>query len=160
MHNKVGIGQDSHRFGGDKPLILAGEVIAGHKGFLANSDGDVIFHAITNALSGITTKNILGKVADEMCSSGITDSAEYVLVALGDLKAMGYMVSHVSISIECSTPKISPHIETMRANIAHLLETEYHNVGITATTGEGLSDFGKGLGIFTSVIISAHSLPI
>ena len=75
---KAAIGQDSHRFeeGYGKPLILGGVVFPGETGLLANSDGDVVLHAITNAVSGITGRNILGRVADEMCQSGITDSAE------------------------------------------------------------------------------------
>lgn len=68
---KAAIGQDSHRFeeGYGKPLILGGVVFSGEVGLLANSDGDVVLHAITNAVSGITGRNILGRVADEMCQS-------------------------------------------------------------------------------------------
>ena len=79
-HMKAAIGQDSHRFEETpgKPLILGGVVFPGEVGLLANSDGDVVLHAITNAVSGITGRNILGRVADEMCQSGITDSAEYL----------------------------------------------------------------------------------
>ena len=77
-HMKAAIGQDSHRFEESlgKPLILGGVVFPGEPGLLANSDGDVVLHAITNAVSGITGPNILGKIADEMCRSGITVSAE------------------------------------------------------------------------------------
>ena len=68
-HMKAAIGQDSHRFEESlgKPLILGGVVFPGEPGLLANSDGDVVLHAITNAVSGITGQNILGKIADEMC---------------------------------------------------------------------------------------------
>lgn len=67
---KVSIGQDSHRFDlgkKDKPLILGGITFEGETPMQANSDGDVILHAITNAISGITCKNVLGRIADEMC---------------------------------------------------------------------------------------------
>ena len=66
---KAAIGQDSHRFEETpgKRLILGGVVFPGEVGLLANSDGDVVLHAITNAVSGITGRNILGRVADEMC---------------------------------------------------------------------------------------------
>lgn len=70
---KVSIGQDSHRFNfddvGKKKLILGGVVFDGEPPMDANSDGDVVLHAITNAISGITCINILGKVADEMCKN-------------------------------------------------------------------------------------------
>ena len=95
---KAAIGQDSHRFEESlgKPLILGGVVFPGEPGLLANSDGDVVLHAITNAVSGITGQNILGKIADEMCRSGITDSAEYLRKAL---EFMQGRVSHVSLSM-------------------------------------------------------------
>jgi len=67
---KASIGQDSHKFevdNVDKPLILGGVIFEGEPGMSANSDGDVVLHAITNAISGITCKNVLGEVADKMC---------------------------------------------------------------------------------------------
>ena len=109
---KVSIGQDSHRFDlkniENKKLILGGIVFDGEPPLEANSDGDVILHAITNAISGITCKNVLGKVADEMCKQGITDSKEYLKKALEDLKET---IAHISISIEGKTPKFYLRID-------------------------------------------------
>ena len=122
----------------------------------ANSDGDVILHAITNAISGITCHNILGKVADEMCQEGIIDSAEYLKVALEDLEAQSYTIEHLSISIECARPKISPRITEMRESISELLGVTPQQVGITATTGEGLTSFGEGEGIFVTCILTVE----
>lgn len=154
-HMKAAIGQDSHRFEESlgKPLILGGVVFPGEPGLLANSDGDVVLHAITNAVSGITGQNILGKIADEMCRSGITDSAEYLREAMKSLEGR---VSHVSISMECLRPQISPMIPRMRKQIAGLLGVEPSAIGITATTGEGLTDCGKGLGISVLCILTAE----
>lgn len=144
---KVAIGQDSHRidYGNkDKKLLLAGVEFDEKFSLSANSDGDVVFHAITNAVSGITCKNILGKVADNMCKNGILDSEEYLKEAL---KYLNEKIVHLSISIECKTPKISPKIEEMRKNIARVLNIKENCIGITATTGEGLTEAGKGNGI-------------
>ena len=143
----VGIGQDSHRFdfeNRNKKLVLGGITFEDHVATLGNSDADVVLHAITNAISGVTCKNIIGKVADEMCKNGITESEEYLKEAL---KNLDRKILHISISIECKTPKISPKIEEMRKNIARILGVQENNVGITATTGEGLTEFGKGNGI-------------
>ena len=143
----VGIGQDSHKFdfeNTEKKLVLGGITFEDHVATLGNSDADVVLHAITNAISGVTCKNIIGKVADEMCKNGITDSEEYLKEAL---KYLDRKILHISISIECKTPKISPKIEEMRKNIARILGVQENNVGITATTGEGLTEFGKGNGI-------------
>ena len=86
---KVAIGQDSHAFdfnNNDKKLILGGVVFEGHTPLAGNSDADVILHSITNAVSGITCVNILGKTADILCENGITDSKVYLAEALKHLK--------------------------------------------------------------------------
>lgn len=153
---KVAIGQDSHRFdfeNKERKLILGGVEFEGHVGLLGNSDADVVLHAITNAVSGITCKNILGKVSDDMCKSGITDSEEYLKEAL---KYLENQIEHLSISIECKTPKITPMIEKMRENIARILNVQQNQIGITATTGEGLTEFGKGEGISVFCILTVQ----
>ena len=152
---RAAIGQDSHRFEKEygKPLILGGVVFPEEQGLSANSDGDVVLHAITNAISGITCRNILGVVADEMCRSGITNSAEYLREALKSLEGR---ISHLSVSIECMHPKISPMIPTMRESIAGLLDIQPQQVGITATSGEGLTDCGRGLGISVLCILTVE----
>lgn len=151
---KVAIGQDSHRFDFEsktRKLILGGIIFENSTPLAGNSDADVVLHSITNAISGITCKNILGKIADDMCKSGITDSEEYLKEAL---KYLNEKIIHLSISIECKTPKISPKIEEMRTNVARILKITPSQVGITATTGEGLTEFGKGNGISCFSIIT------
>jgi len=146
---KTGIGQDSHRFdfeNKNKKLVLGGVVFEGCAPLKGNSDSDVVLHSIANAISGVTCVNILGEISDEMCfKRGIADSREYVREALKYLK--GGKVMHVSVSIECSHPKISPKIPEMRKSISSLLDIPENCVGITATSGEGLTAFGRGLGI-------------
>lgn len=153
---RCAIGQDSHRFDFDeqnKPLVLGGVHFEGAPALSANSDGDVVLHAITNAVSGITCHNILGAPADELCRRGITDSRAYLAAALQELHSP---IIHLSISIECLTPKISPQIDAMRKSIAELLHIAPDCVGITATTGEGLTDCGKGLGISVFCILTTE----
>ena len=153
---KVGIGQDSHRFkevSEEKKLVLGGVEFEDQLSMDANSDGDVVLHALTNAISGVTCKNILGKISDEMClKQGILDSEAYVKEAL---KYLNGRIVHVSISIECKVPKISPKIEEMRKNIARILQIGENSIGITATSGEGLTECGKGKGInvFTCITV-------
>ena len=118
---KVAIGQDSHKisYDKDKKLILGGIEFESDFSLLANSDGDAVLHAITNAISGITCKNILGEIADDMCNkNGIKNSEEYVKEAL---KYLNEKIVHISISIECKVPKINPKIPEMRKNIARIL---------------------------------------
>jgi len=154
---KVAIGQDSHRFepeGSDKKLILGGITIDGCPGLEGNSDADVVLHALTNAVSGITCVNILGGVSDRMCREGITDSRAYLEAALGHMKK-DTRILHVSISIEALRPKLAPHIDRMRTSLSRLLNVDPGSIGITATTGEGLTEFGKGNGIYCTVILTA-----
>jgi len=110
-------------------------------------------HAVTNAVSGITCRNVLGEVADELCKQGIVDSEVYLKHALQYLEQK---IVHLSISIECKTPKITPKIEEMRKNIARILKIMPNNIGITATTGEGLTEVGKGEGISVFCIITTE----
>lgn len=154
MKIKTGIGQDSHAFEKDKikKLILGGIEFKNHKGLKGNSDADVVLHSITNAISSITGKNILGKIADDMCKKGITNSAQYLKCALIDLQK--WEIQNIAISLECLTPKISPQMEQMKNNIAKICNIKNDVIGITATTGEALSAFGKKQGIQSFAIIT------
>lgn len=157
MRVKTGLGQDSHRFDFDdkeKKLILGGVIFEGEPPLQGNSDADVVLHAITNAISGITGVNILGKISDDLClKQGITDSRIYLQEALKYLN--GWKMTHVSCSIECKRPKITPKMPEMKQTIAELLGLNVDEVGITATTGEGLTAFGRGEGIQVLVIVTA-----
>lgn len=159
MKTRVGIGQDSHRFS-SKPsqagLVLGGIIFKDHPPLQGNSDADVVLHSLTNAISGVTCVNILGETADSMClEEGITDSGKYLQKALEYLDGE---IVHVSISIECRIPRITPAIPIMRANIARLLGISPCCVGITASSGEELTAFGRGEGIqvFSCVTVSSE----
>jgi len=151
------IGQDSHRF--DDKTVEGGSIMLGgvpvpyDHPFIANSDGDVLLHALTNAISGYTCINVLGGAADRLClDEGITDSSVFLKEALKDVH--NAEIIHVSATIECLRPKLMPHIPSMRARIASLLGISEMSVGITATTGEGLTGFGRGEGVQVLVIVS------
>ena len=154
----TGYGVDSHKITDvkNKPLIIGGVEFESNYTVEANSDGDVVLHAITNAISSITTINILGGIADEICKNGIKDSKKYLK------EAMKYLIDtkiiHVAISIEAKRPKFKDKIEEMREIIAGLLNIPKEEVGITATSGEGLTEFGKGNGIYATAVISCVKL--
>lgn len=137
MRVKTGLGLDSHRFvegETDKAFVLGGLVFEDAPALAGNSDADVILHALADAISGVTGRTVIGKVADEMCQRGITDSKEYLNVALEDLG--DWQISHVSIVLECQRPKIDPKVPALRESIAALLGIAFEDVCITATTGE------------------------
>jgi 2-C-methyl-D-erythritol 2,4-cyclodiphosphate synthase len=157
---KTGIGLDSHRFvegESDRPFMLGGLVFDDAPALAGNSDADVILHAVTDAISGVTGRTVIGAVADAMCKKGITDSKEYLKVALADLAAMsggGWQISHLSVALECLRPKIDPKVPALRASLAGLLGIEVDDVCITATTGEGLNDCGRGLGMHVTAVMT------
>lgn len=150
------IGQDSHRFGApcDQTVIRLGGIdIPMNRPIVANSDGDVVFHAVTNAISGYTGVNILGGEADKICiEQGVKDSAVYLNKALEYLD--GAKIIHCSMTIECLRPKLMPHIPAMKESVGKALGIPASSVGITATTGEGLTEFGRGEGIQVFVILT------
>ena len=153
------IGQDSHRFTEDvydpseNGIMLGGYKVPHDRQFLANSDGDVILHAITNAVSGYTGVNILGGAADKLClEQGIMDSRVYLeegLKYLGDAS-----IVHVSLTVECLRPKLKEHIPAIKESVAKILKIAPSYVGLTATTGEGLTGFGRGEGIQVFAIMT------
>lgn len=155
---RTGIGQDSHRFvppDSSKPCVLAGIIFENVPGFNANSDGDVIFHALCNAISSLTGVLILGGIADELChKNGITDSEIYLVEAMKTLDKQ--VISHVAITIEAKRPKITPLLLEMRQNIARVMQLDITQVGMTATSGEGLTDFGCGDGVQVFAIITTE----
>ncbi len=156
MRIKTGIGQDSHRIGDDmkKPFILGGIVFDGLPGLKGNSDADAVMHAITNAISGITGVNIIGKESDRMClEEGIEDSAVYLKEALRFLG--DFRLTHLSISIECKKPMITPKMDEMRKRLSEILPLDPQDIGITATTGEGLTGFGRGEGVQAFAVVTA-----
>jgi len=157
---RTGIGQDSHRFlpgKSTKPCIIGGLMFIDVPGFHANSDGDVVLHAICNAISSLTHVLILGNIADDLClKDGITDSEVYLVEAM---KTLGeQQVTHVAVTIEAKKPKFKSRLIEMRQNIARLMHLDISQVGITATSGEGLTEVGCGEGVQALAIVTT-SMP-
>lgn len=146
MKYKTGIGQDSHAFLKEtsaKKCVLAGLTFEGVPGFEADSDGDVIFHSICNAISSLTHIPILGKVATDLChKEGITNSLVYLHKAMETLG--GKKIEHVALTVEALRPKFLARAIEIRQSIARAMKLHLDQVGITFTTGEGLTAFGRG----------------
>lgn len=158
MKVRTGLGQDSHQYldkESSKPLIVGGLIFEDYPGFDANSDGDVVLHAICNALSSLSHVLILGGIADELClKQDITDSEVYLeeaMKTLGDWK-----ISNVAVSIEALKPPLKARFPEMRQNIARIMGIAPEGVGITATTGEGLTDVGCGDGMQATALVTVY----
>lgn len=153
---RVGIGRDSHRFlpeDSSKPCIIGGVIFENSPGLDAESDGDVVFHSICNAITSLSGAPILGEVAKDLCrKDGITDSQVYVERALPTLGKQ--KIVHVAISIEGKRPYFQEKIEWMRKEIGAALWIRPEQVGITATSGDGLTDFACGEGLQCIAVIT------
>jgi 2-C-methyl-D-erythritol 2,4-cyclodiphosphate synthase len=157
-YTKTGIGKMARRFlpeDSSKPCVIGGVIFDGVPGMQADSDGDVVFHAICNAITSISGKPILNGIARDLSrKDGITDSQVYVekgLSQLGD-----YEISHVALCIEGKRPLLESKIPTIREKIAQTLKIEISQVGITVVSGEALSDCACGDGLECTCILSIY----
>ncbi|PIS02643.1 MAG: 2-C-methyl-D-erythritol 2,4-cyclodiphosphate synthase, partial [Chlamydiae bacterium CG10_big_fil_rev_8_21_14_0_10_42_34] len=129
-----------------KPCIVAGIIFENVPGLDADSDGDVVFHAICNAITSLSGVPILGGIAKDLCGKdGITDSEVYLAKALETLGSQ--TIVHVALSLEGKRPHFEKRIREMKEQVARVLNIEIKAVGLTATSGDGLTDFGCGDGL-------------
>jgi 2-C-methyl-D-erythritol 2,4-cyclodiphosphate synthase len=150
---RIGFGTDVHAFGPGEFLMLGGIRIAHSRGVVAHSDGDVVLHALCDALLGAAG---LGDIGEHFSDSDPrwkgADSAGFVARVLELLRARRLAVENVDLTVLAQAPKIAPHREAMRRRIAQLLEIAADRVNIKATTTEGLGFLGRAEGI------AAHAL--
>ncbi|WP_017906250.1 2-C-methyl-D-erythritol 2,4-cyclodiphosphate synthase [Pseudomonas asplenii] len=145
---RIGHGYDVHRFAEGDFITLGGVRIAHHHGLLANSDGDVLLHALSDALLGAAALGDIGKhFPDTDPTYKGADSRVLLRHVVSLLKARGWRVGNVDTTIVAQAPKMAPHIESMRALIAEDLEVELDQVNVKATTTEKLGFTGREEGI-------------
>jgi|SRR5579872_2000148 len=157
---RVGIGQKSHRFlppDSAKPCLIAGLIFDDVPGLASESDGDIVFHAICNAITSLTGVTILGGIASELYEKdGITDSQVYVEKAL---KTLGEQkIVHLALAIEGKRPRFQERVLAMRERIALVMDLHIEQVGITMTSGDGLTDCGCGDGLHCLCTITTREL--
>ncbi len=145
---RIGHGFDIHAFGGEGPLIMGGVSIPYSKGLLAHSDGDVVLHALTDALLGAAALGDIGTLFPDTDDAWKgADSRELLRQAWQKIKQKGYRVGNVDITILAEAPRMLPHVAAMRINIARDLGIGTDDVNVKATTGEKLGFIGRSEGI-------------
>ena len=145
---RVGHGYDVHRLVEGRKLILGGVELPYERGLLGHSDADVLVHAIMDALLGAAALGDIGKLfpdTDERYSGA--DSLRLLAEVMRALRGAGREVSNIDATIIAQRPKLAPHIEAMRANIARAAGLDVSQVSVKATTEEKLGFTGEGLGI-------------
>jgi 2-C-methyl-D-erythritol 2,4-cyclodiphosphate synthase len=155
--NLVGIGYDVHRFASGRKLILGGVEIPHAMGLEGHSDADVLSHAIADALLGAIGEKDIGHHFPNTDPSirGIS-SVEILKRVFAVLNAAHARVVNIDATLICETPKIGPHIESMRATLAAALQLPVGRVGIKATTNERLGFLGRGEGIAAVAVSSVE----
>ncbi|MCH5266567.1 MAG: 2-C-methyl-D-erythritol 2,4-cyclodiphosphate synthase [Lachnospiraceae bacterium] len=150
---RIGIGYDVHRLVPERKLIIGGVEIEYEKGLLGHSDADVLLHAIMDALLGAAALGDIGRHFPDTDSAYEGASSLDLLSHVGGLvRQEGYRVGNVDAVIIAQRPKMSPHIENMRKNIAEALQIQVGQVNVKATTEEGMGFTGSGEGISSQAV--------
>jgi 2-C-methyl-D-erythritol 2,4-cyclodiphosphate synthase len=136
---RIGYGWDSHEFREGVPLKIGGIELPHNKGLAGHSDGDVLLHAITDALLGAVAAGDIGSYfppSDPKWKGA--NSAIFLEEALKQVKGAGYAISNIDSTLVLAEPKIGPHSARIQQNVAKLLEIRSDQVGIKAKTPEGM----------------------
>ena len=156
---RIGMGYDVHKLVENRDLILGGVKIPYEKGLLGHSDADVLLHAIMDALLGAAALGDIGKHFPD------TDPAYKGASSMELLKQVGalieqklYVIGNIDATIIAQRPKMAPHIEKMRENVAEALGIEKDQINIKATTEEGLGFTGSGEGISSQAIAALDTI--
>ncbi|TQV71589.1 2-C-methyl-D-erythritol 2,4-cyclodiphosphate synthase [Aliikangiella marina] len=145
---RIGHGYDVHAFGGDKPLVLGGVTIPAHTGLIAHSDGDVLLHAVCDALLGAAALGDIGShFPDTDPKFRGADSRTLLKSVFQLLQSSSYSIGNLDVTVIAQTPKMSLHIPQIRENIAQDLAINLDQVNVKATTTEKLGFVGRKEGI-------------
>ena len=145
---RIGFGYDVHKLVKGRRCVICGVDVPHTKGLLGHSDADVAIHALCDALLGAAALGDIGRLYPDT-SDEFKDMDSRIILrrTMEHIKAAGYKVGNVDITIAAQKPKLMPHIEKMRQNMADDLETDISRVSIKATTTERLGFEGREDGI-------------
>lgn len=150
---RIGMGYDVHKLVPNRKLIIGGVEIPHSLGLLGHSDADVLLHAIMDALLGAAALGDIGKHFPDTDERFKGASSIRLLEEVGRLvNEAGYKIENIDSTIIAQKPKMAPHINLMRENIADALNTDIKNINVKATTEEGLSFTGREEGISSQAI--------
>ncbi len=151
---RIGHGYDVHRLVADRKLIMGGVEIPWEKGLLGHSDADVLLHAIADAILGALAMGDIGKhFPDTDPAFKGADSMKLLGHVVGLVRGRGYRVGNLDATIIAQKPKMAPHIQAMRENIARVCGVDVEQINVKATTEEGLGFTGIGEGISAHAVV-------
>jgi len=151
---RIGQGFDVHAFGRGDKIVIGGEVIAFSRGLKAHSDGDVLLHALCDAVLGAAALGDIGQhFPDTDPQYKNADSRALLRMVNAKIFALGLKLANADMTIIAEQPKMAPHIEAMRANIATDLNVEIGDINVKATTTEQLGFTGRKEGIAAMAVV-------
>lgn len=151
---RIGHGFDVHKFGGQGPVIIGGVNVPYEQGLIAHSDGDVALHAVCDALLGAIAAGDIGRHFPDTDAEWKGADSRYLLRDVyAKVKAKGYVIGNLDVTIMAQAPKMAPHIDAMCAVIAEDLETDVSNINVKATTTERLGFTGRKEGIACEAVV-------
>ena len=151
---RIGHGYDVHRFGAGEAIVLGGVRIPHHRGLEAHSDGDVLIHAICDALLGAIGQGDIGRhFPDTDPANADIDSRILLRRVVGLVQAAGWELANLDATLVAQAPRMAPHIDRMRANLAADLAAEVSQVNVKATTTEKLGFTGREEGIAAHAVV-------
>ena len=151
---RVGQGYDAHRFGADRPLVLGGVAVPHDQGLLAHSDGDVLIHALCDALLGAAALGDIGRhFPDTDSAYAAIDSRILLRRVVTALAERGLRVVNADLTVVAQRPRLAAHIPAMQANLARDLGVGAGQVNVKATTTEGMGFTGRGEGIAAYAVV-------
>lgn len=155
MDFRVGFGYDSHRFAPDRPLVLGGVHIPFEQGLAAHSDGDVLIHALCDALLGAAAlKDIGTHFSDTDGAFEGIDSTLLLARVVELLHKKGWRVNNIDCTLILEQPKMKPYIDEMTQQLSRLLDLDPDRCSIKAKTNEKMGFTGHGEGIAAMVVIT------
>lgn len=151
---RIGLGTDVHALVEGRKLILGGVDIPHSRGLLGHSDADVLAHAISDALLGAARAGDIGKLfPDTDPAYAGADSLKLLAEVARHVRGLGFEIVDVDSVVTAQAPKLSPHREAMRANLAKAMGIPVDNVGVKATTSEWLGYEGREEGITAQAVV-------
>ncbi len=156
---RIGHGYDVHRFGEGDFIVLGGQEIPHNHGFIAHSDGDVLIHSLCDALLGSIAAGDIGLHFPDTDEQYKNIDSSILLEKINQLlKQDQFMIGNIDISIVAQTPKMSPHIQSMRQHLANVLNIAQTQINIKATTTEKLGFTGRQEGIAVHSVVMVYSI--
>lgn len=154
LNSRIGHGFDLHRLAVGRPLVVGGVRLEHDRGPVGHSDGDVVYHAVTDAICGALARPDIGELfPDDDPKWKDADSSVFVTEARRIMTDAGYVIGNLDVTVILERPRLGPHKQSIRRNLADLLGCEMDQVNIKGKSHEGVDSLGENRAIACHAIV-------